>query len=415
MKRVLTVLVLLSGAYILHAEQMTFVTTLSSPLGTFAQLETADPSASASAPLVNFCNSRSSVGTVTLKGADSYLRTLHLKNGTTLGGNVAQWRIAEGLHINDGGTLEGGRLMANTVTVSGAASASARSQVTDTLYVSAVTVKGAKADSLTISGQTETAGTGSGTTLYWSNEYTCDYKGAGQSSGTMKREGDVRSISPGTPLSDTCDDSMNVFQGYKNTSCNDVSYRIIISNLGCYKFNTDGTPVGVCSSGAAYADFPQVPASDCSNTFGGGTACLCSNLPYSVSTDLTKRTWCSDGKCYTLPAGEAEDRLLIGSRAVQALLNTIYGNYNASPAPVSVSNKFLRKSSPDGKTWTWSDVSGSYSGTAIFHECIFPYKGKYYGVYIRAGVVERTMVPEGGGEGGCDGPEKYTSYLLKSR
>ena len=413
MKRVLTVLVLLSGACVLHAEEMKFVTTLSSPLGTFAQLETADYSATTSVPLLNFCNTRSSAGTVALKGADTYLQTLSLKNGTTLGGNTPEYRISGTLSVNNNSEVTGGRLLANTATVSGASSA--KSKVEDTLYAASLKVKGAKADSLIISGQTETSGTGTGTDLYWSNEYTCDYKEGGQSSGTMKREGDVRSISPGTLLSDTCDDSMNVFQGYKNTSCNDVSYRVIISNAGCYRFNTDGTPVGVCSSGAAYADFPQVPASDCSNTFGGGNACLCSNLPYSVSMDLTNRTWCVSGKCYTLPAGEAEDRLLIGSRAVQALINTVYGDllYNASPAPISVSNNFLRKSSPDGNPWPWSE--SGYSGTSIFHECIFPYKGNYYGVYIRAGLVERTMVPEGGGEGECDGSEKYTSYLLKSR
>ena len=176
MKRVLSVLVLLSGAYILHAEQMTFVTTLSSPLGTFAQLETADYSATTSVPLLNFCNTRASVGTVTLKGADTYLQTLSLKNGTTLGGNTPEYRISGTLSVNNNSEVTGGRLLANTATVSGASSA--KSKVEDTLYAASLKVKGAKAASLTIPGQVQTVGTGSGLTMYWSNS-ECSSSSAG--------------------------------------------------------------------------------------------------------------------------------------------------------------------------------------------------------------------------------------------
>ena len=176
MKRVLTVLVLLSGACVLHAEEMKFVTTLSSPLGTFAQLETADYSATTSVPLLNFCNTRASVGTVTLKGANSYLQTVYLKNGTTLGGNTPEYRISGTLAVNAGGEVEGGRLLANAATVSGASSA--KSKVEDTLYAASLKVKGAKAASLTIPGQVQTVGTGSGLTMYWSNS-ECSSSSAG--------------------------------------------------------------------------------------------------------------------------------------------------------------------------------------------------------------------------------------------
>ena len=181
MKRVLTVLVLLSGAYILHAEQMTFVTTLSSPLGTFAQLETADYSATTSVPLLNFCNTRSPAGTVTLKGADTYLQTLSLKNGTTLGGNTPEYRISGTLSVNNNSEVTGGCLLANTATVSGASSA--KSKVEDTLYAASLKVKGAKAASLTIPGQVQTVGTGSGLTMYWSNS-ECSSSSEGSSAGT---------------------------------------------------------------------------------------------------------------------------------------------------------------------------------------------------------------------------------------
>lgn len=174
MKKVFLVLSLLSGAILLNAEQMQFVTTLSSPLGTFAQLETADYGAVASVPLVNFCNSRASVGAVRLKGANAYLQTLNLKNGTTLGGNAPEFRIAAGLNVNNGATVEGGRLVSNAATVSGASSA--KSKVEEVLYANSIKVKGAKTSALTIPGQVQTGGAGDGTELKWSNIYTKDYK-----------------------------------------------------------------------------------------------------------------------------------------------------------------------------------------------------------------------------------------------
>ncbi|WP_428081081.1 hypothetical protein [Candidatus Avelusimicrobium alvi] len=182
MKRVLTVLVLLSGACVLHAEEMKFVTTLSSPLGTFAQLETADYSATTSVPLLNFCNTRSSAGTVALKGADTYLQTLSLKNGTTLGGNTPEYRISGTLSVNNNSEVTGGRLLANAATVSG--SSSAKSKVEDTLYAASLKVKGAKAVNLTIPGQVQTSGQGGDDELEWSNIYTKDYKSDGSTTGS---------------------------------------------------------------------------------------------------------------------------------------------------------------------------------------------------------------------------------------
>ena len=219
MKRVLTVLVFLSGAYILHAEQMTFVTTLSSPLGTFAQLETADYSATTSVPLLNFCNTRASVGTVTLKGANSYLQTLSLKNGTTLGGNTPEYRISGTLSVNNNSEVTGGRLLANTATVSGASSA--KSKVEDTLYAASLKVKGAKAANLTIPGQVETAGNAqgaSGQDMHWSNEYPCTY--AEVASGST---GEIDSIEYGDWKADlwyneSCDD--NALEEFKPSGSN---------------------------------------------------------------------------------------------------------------------------------------------------------------------------------------------------
>lgn len=182
MKKVFTVFVLLLGSGILKAEQMNFVTTLSSPLGTFAQLETADPGALTSVPLVNFCNSRSAVGTVSVKGADVYLQTLNLKSGTTLGGNTGEFRIASALSVNNNTTVTGGRLMANAASLSGASSA--KSKVEDTLHMSTMKVKGAKTGSLTIPSQVQSRGTGNDDELEWSNVYGKDYNKDGEATGS---------------------------------------------------------------------------------------------------------------------------------------------------------------------------------------------------------------------------------------
>ncbi|WP_428057496.1 hypothetical protein [Candidatus Avelusimicrobium alvi] len=218
MKRVLTVLVLLSGACVLHAEQMTFVTTLSSPLGTFAQLETADYSATTSVPLLNFCNTRSSAGTVALKGADTYLQTLSLKNGTTLGGNTPEYRISGTLSVNNNSEVTGGRLLANTASLSGASSA--KSKVEDTLYAASLKVKGAKTPALTIPGQVQTSGTGDGEAMHWSNIYTKDYKCA---NGTCSETGGAYTSYLLKSIESSCknDASVCLQQGkiYKDATC----------------------------------------------------------------------------------------------------------------------------------------------------------------------------------------------------
>ena len=216
MKRIFFLLFLVGCILPACAEQMTFVTTLSSPLGTFAQLETADYSTTTSVPLLNFCNTRASVGTVTLKGADTYLQTLSLKNGTTLGGNTPEYRISGTLSVNNNSEVTGGRLLANTATVSGASSA--KSKVEDTLYAASLKVKGAKTAGLTIPGQVQTVGTGSGLTMYWSNS-ECSSSSAGN--------GDVEFVSMGDGL------------GYESKDYVDVKDYIYPRNTAY----TDGKPL----------------------------------------------------------------------------------------------------------------------------------------------------------------------------
>lgn len=164
------------------ANQMQFVTTLSSPMGTFAALETADSSVVSSAPLVNFCNTRAPAGEITVKGADAYISVLALKNGTVLGGNTPEFRISSALGVNNNTTVTGGRLMANSASLSGASSA--KSKVEESLYVASVKLKGAKTEALTIPGQVQTGAHGANTAgneMRWSNEYKKDYRCTGSS------------------------------------------------------------------------------------------------------------------------------------------------------------------------------------------------------------------------------------------
>ena len=182
MKRffIYAVLVLIPAS--IQAEDLQFVTTLSSPLGTFSQLETADPTTAAVSPVVNFCNTRTSTGRIELRGANAYLQNLTLKNGTTLGGNVQEYRLSSSLNVNNGSSLKGKRLLANNMSLSGAGSMS--SQVSNTLYVSSMGVKGAKTGSLTIPSKVQTSNTGSNDEMEWSNIYSRDYTSSGSATGS---------------------------------------------------------------------------------------------------------------------------------------------------------------------------------------------------------------------------------------
>lgn len=164
----------MAAAGLLWAEDLKFVTTLSSPMGTFAQLEAVDPSIITAVPLLNFCNTRAPAGVVTVKGANAYIYQLFLKDGTTLGGNVPEVRIAQGLNAASGGELEAGRLLADKLNVTGAVGA--KSNTEESLYAAAITVKGAKSPALVIPGKVQTSGTGSGEELHWSDVYKKDYK-----------------------------------------------------------------------------------------------------------------------------------------------------------------------------------------------------------------------------------------------
>ena len=172
-----------------NAEQMQFVTTMSAPVGNFARLDAADSTHVTSAPILNFCNTRSSVGDIIIKGASAYLNQVNIQNGTTLGStNTPEYRLGENLSIENGGTVTAGRVMANDVTFKD--TNFHKSNVTNTIYTNDAAVMGGKTDNMEIASTAKiTKGAQNsanlGEELWWDNQYAGDY----DSSGNKKANG----------------------------------------------------------------------------------------------------------------------------------------------------------------------------------------------------------------------------------
>ena len=172
-----------------NAEQMQFVTTLSAPVGNFAHLDAADSTHVTSAPILNFCNTRSNVGNIVIKGANAYLKQVNVQNGTTLGStNTPEYRLSEKLTVENGGTVNAGRIMANNVTFKD--TNFHQSNVANTIYGNDIPVMGGKTDNMEISGTAKINKSAQNTAnlgeeLWWDNQYASDY----DSSGNKKTNG----------------------------------------------------------------------------------------------------------------------------------------------------------------------------------------------------------------------------------
>ena len=180
-----------------NAEQMQFVTTMSAPVGNFARLDAADPThvtrvgkdGDSSSGYLNFCNTRSGVGDIIIKGAGAYLKQIDIQNGTTLGStNTPEYRLGENLSIENGGTVTAGRIMANDVTFKD--TNFHKSKVTNTIYGDDISVMGGKTDNMEISGTAKINKSAQdsanlGEELWWDNQYASDY----DSSGNKKSNG----------------------------------------------------------------------------------------------------------------------------------------------------------------------------------------------------------------------------------
>ena len=183
MKKLMLLSACLLAVPALHAEQMQFVTTLSAPVGNFAQLDAADPTHVTSAPLLNFCNTRSGVGDIIIKGANAYLKQVNVQNGATLGStNTPEYRLSDKLTVENGGTVTAGRVMASNVTFKD--THFHKSNVTGTLYGTDITAMGGKADNMEVASTArinKSAQTAAnlGQEMEWSNQYSKDYDATG--------------------------------------------------------------------------------------------------------------------------------------------------------------------------------------------------------------------------------------------
>ncbi|WP_428062827.1 hypothetical protein [Candidatus Avelusimicrobium fimicolum] len=177
------------------AEQMQFVTTMSAPVGNFARLDAADPThvtrvgkdGDSSSGYLNFCNTRSGVGDIIIKGAGAYLKQIDIQNGTTLGStNTPEYRLSEKLTVENGGTVNAGRIMASNVTFKD--TNFHQSNVTNTIYGNDIPVMGGKTDNMDISGTAKINKSAQNSAylnkeMEWSNEYQCDYNSSANTEG----------------------------------------------------------------------------------------------------------------------------------------------------------------------------------------------------------------------------------------
>ncbi len=196
MKKFLSLIGLIFVAGLGYGETMDFVTVLSSPVGTFTNLETADAGQVTQSAKVNFSSVLASEGTITLNGATNSTPSLgNVKLGTnaSLSSNATEVR-ATGIRLYRSGALTGSHLLAGQTDVSGA-------QLTQ-LQVTGAKIRGIDATD----GQLSVLGTGefkvqsaaapkltinrTGTkkdefatssmtanSMLWSNDYLTDYTG----------------------------------------------------------------------------------------------------------------------------------------------------------------------------------------------------------------------------------------------
>lgn len=161
----------------LYAESMQFVTLLSSPLGTFSRLETADPTVRTKSTRVNFCTTKVTTGAeIRFERVSPSITFLNLANGTTLAGSLTNYYTTTRFDLASGGTVKGKALLASNLTYKNATSA--KSKVSNTMTVrSSATFKGGYATELDIPDTAKSVDSPAdnlGEELHWSNTYQCE-------------------------------------------------------------------------------------------------------------------------------------------------------------------------------------------------------------------------------------------------
>lgn len=221
MKKFLAGISLVFLAGLGYGADMGFVTVLSSPVGSFASLETASTSPvvvgdGTSSGKVNFCNTRSSSGTITLQGnAGAKLGSVNLSSRTGLVGNMQAFQ-ADDFILQGNARIDGKALIADQVNLAGItipmniawfhtnftilAANEAQLHVDETLQMpgGTMSVRGLRADKLYL---TDAAGNNKGqlvtsknnvTGLQWSNEYNTLYDHEGTAGSSTHSGGNLQ-------------------------------------------------------------------------------------------------------------------------------------------------------------------------------------------------------------------------------
>lgn len=100
-----------------YAEEINFATVLSSPVGTFTTLETANPNEIAQSGRVNFCNSKASGGTILLAGSKApSLGNVVLDNEAKLASASIAELLVSSVSLRKEGKMVGKAIFANVAT-----------------------------------------------------------------------------------------------------------------------------------------------------------------------------------------------------------------------------------------------------------------------------------------------------------
>lgn len=131
MKKLVIGVCALFAVTVVSAEEMKFVTLLSQPVGSFAKLETLDQNVPSKIFNLNFCNTSVTTGTIDIQGL-SYLQTVDVESGASVGGNVQNYSLRKIL-MKPTAVIEGGRAAINNAGGSGASGGPTHIQSTDTI------------------------------------------------------------------------------------------------------------------------------------------------------------------------------------------------------------------------------------------------------------------------------------------
>lgn len=304
MKKLLLMLAVSGCACLAQADTMSFITVLSSPVGSFNKLETADPSLPAYGKAVNFCTRVGNGGVVELKGTQTAVlgRTdvtgggMYLSSGTTLGKTDQGKFSLNNITLKKGGNITGGRLFANTVAVNNAASGKAVA-----LHGETLTIAGAKTKKLDVANGNSYIEPKDGQespSMVWSNEYQSDSACSGGSACAkqylLKSKGSSSGDWELHPIDPPAEVEYEYYWSWTNSDS--PNYNAGAAGLAC---------VASCVSMLDYSSIDlttqPIPLTRTANSFS--PTCNASNVGKKCMTGGTQKNGVTGGSVYAGVAG----------------------------------------------------------------------------------------------------------------